>query len=85
MTESKSKARLMKEIQMSTFAIVETNQFLDSHPGDTDALNALIKYSNQRKEAIAEYEQSYGALFIYADTSLPYSYVTEPFPWETEV
>ena len=85
MTGSKSKAMLMKEIQMSTFALVETNQFLDSHPNDADALNALIKYSRKRKEAIAEYEKNYGALFIGSDTSLPYSYVTEPFPWETEV
>ncbi|MBQ9692850.1 MAG: spore coat protein CotJB [Clostridia bacterium] len=85
MTGSKSKAMLMKEIQMSTFAIVETNQFLDSHPNDSDALNALMKYNKKRKEAIDEYEQSYGSLFIYSDTSLPYSYVTEPFPWETEV
>ena len=85
MTESKSKAKLMKEIQMSTFAIVETNQFLDSHPNDSEALNALIKYNKKRNEAIDEYEKNFGALFIYSDTSLPYSYVTQPFPWETEV
>ena len=85
MTESKSKAKLMKEIQMSTFAVVETNLFLDSHPNDTNALNALIKYSNKRKEAITEYQNSFGPLFIYSDTSLPFSYVTQPFPWETEV
>ena len=85
MTESKSKAKLMKEIQMSTFAVVETNLFLDSHPNDSDAQNALMKYSKKRTEAIEEYERNFGALFIYSDTSLPYSYVTQPFPWETEV
>lgn len=85
MTESKSRSKLMREIQMSTFNLVETNQFLDSHPNDADALAALKKYNRARYEAITEYEKNFGPLFIGSATSLPYAYVTEPFPWETEV
>ena len=57
------------------------NKFISS----TFVWKLSLKYKKKRKEAIDEYEQSYGSLFIYSDTSLPYSYVTEPFPWETEV
>ncbi len=85
MTESKSRSALIKDIQMSTFALVETNLFLDSHPSDTDALSALKRYNRERSEAIAEYEKRFGALFIGSATCVPYSYVTQPFPWETEV
>ena len=85
MTDLKSRSQLLKDIQMSTFALVETNLFLDSHPNDPDALSALKKYNKERNEAIAEYEKRFGALFIGSDSCVPYSYVTQPFPWETEV
>lgn len=84
MTEQKSKKQLMRQIQMATFSLIETSQFLNSHKDDEQALSALAKYNETRNSLIKEYEKTYGALFVGSDNSAPYSFVTSPFPWETE-
>ncbi len=85
--QMKSKCELMKEIQVATFESVEANLFLDTHPYDKEALDALWKYEHERNAAIAEYEESYGPIMAYgsnANNDKGYSWVLEPFPWEME-
>ena len=86
MTDCKNRAKLIKEIQIASFAVVETNLYLDTHPYDEIALAALEKYSDMRKAAIKEYEALYGPIFPFnvdcGDNC--YKWVKEPFPWEKE-
>ncbi len=86
MTDCKNRSKLIKEIQIASFAVVETNLYLDTHPYDEIALAALEKYSEMRKLAIKEYEAVYGPIFSFnvsADADC-YKWVKEPFPWEKE-
>ena len=79
--------KLIKEIQIASFAVVETNLYLDTHPYDEIALDALEKYSEMRKAAIRDYEALYGPIFpfnVSGDDNC-YKWVKEPFPWEKEV
>ena len=84
MTDCKSKEKLLKEIEISTFAVVETNLYLDTHPCDETALAAMKKYSETRIAAIAEYESLYGPIFPFnvSENDGCYLWVKEPFPWE---
>ena len=86
MTDKCRRDKLMKEVQIATFAVVETNLYLDTHPCDAIALDALKKYSAQCKAAINEYETLYGPLFPFnvSDAEGCYRWVEEPFPWEKE-
>ncbi len=86
MTDCKNRSKLMKEIQIASFAVVETNLYLDTHPFDEIALAALEKYSEMRKTAIKEYEALYGPIFpfnVSGDADC-FKWVKEPFPWEKE-
>ncbi len=85
MTERKSRSKLINEIQIAGFAAVEANLYLDTHPYDTEALNALERYSEARLAAIDEYESLYGPLFAFGNgDSDSYQWVKDPFPWEKE-
>ena len=82
-----NKAKLMREVQIATFRTVETNLYLDTHPYDSEALNALRKYEALRNEAISRYENAVGPVIAYGapkENENCYKWVTEPFPWETE-
>ena len=79
-----NKNSLLKEVQMATFSLVETNLYLDTHPYDCEAMKALEYYSEKLANAIEKYEQECGALYAYSATSLPYDCVKTPFPWELE-
>ena len=86
MTDCNNQSKLLKEVQIASFAVVETNLYLDTHPYDTVALAALEKYSEKRKEAIKRYEELYGPLFpfsVYGESDY-YKWVKDPFPWEKE-
>ncbi len=88
MNENKrSRSELLCEIQIATFEAIETNLFLDTHPYNAEALEALRKYEIKRNEAIAEYENLYGPIMAYGAPGCDessYRWVLEAFPWEME-
>ena len=75
---------LLKEVQMATFSLIETNLYLDTHPYDCEAAKALEHYAEKLANAIEKYEQECGALYIGSITSTPYDWVKTPFPWEID-
>ena len=75
---------LLREVQMAQFSLVETNLYLDTHPCDTEALEALEYYNEKLANAIEKYEEQCGPLYASSDSSAPYEWVKKPFPWELE-
>ena len=75
---------LIKDVQMATFSLIETNLYLDTHPYDCEAMKALEYYAQKLAEAIEKYEEECGALYVGSVTTLPYDWVKTPFPWELE-
>ena len=75
---------LMKDVQMAQFSLIETNLYLDTHPCDTEALNALGYYGEKLAAAIVKYEEECGPLYASSSISSPYEWVKKPFPWEME-
>ncbi len=80
---TKDRNALMHDIQVYGFALVEANLFLDTHPGDQEALACYNKYNRLLEEAYAAYETNYGPLTIHGGTdSECWSWIKGPWPWE---
>ena len=72
-------------IDQVSFAVVEMNLYLDTHPEDEDALAFFREKVELRKEALKQYAEQYDPLTI--DTandrmSRSFEWVMQPWPWE---
>ncbi|MBQ8624247.1 MAG: spore coat protein CotJB [Oscillospiraceae bacterium] len=77
--------RLLKRVQMYSFAIVDAALFLDTHPNDASGLAYYKKYKNLYKEAVEEFESKYGPLTILSDRNdTCWQWVNDPWPWEEQ-
>ena len=90
-TESKSKRRAMRDVQIATFSAIETALYLDTHPHDKEAMEALKKYCAAKDAATATYEAEYGPISFCScsasdgDGSIhSFRWALTPMPWENE-
>lgn len=76
---------LLHRINVVSFALIEAQLFLDTHPENQEALAYFYKYSRLRNQALDEYAQYYGPLTI--DTTKEscadrWNWINEPWPWQ---
>ncbi len=83
---SMSRAEQLKKIHELGFACVDLNLYLDNHPEDKNAVCLYNSLGQQYREAIRSYEKKYGPLlnFGHSNTSCPFDWVDEPWPWQKE-
>ena len=75
--------KLLKKVQMYSFAVTDAALFLDTHPECADALAFYNKYKKLCSEAKAQYEQAYGPLDIDSEqNNARWAWVDGLFPWE---
>lgn len=55
---------LLQKINEASFAVVDATLYLDTHPTDTEALQYFKKVMNERKTAMAEFEEKYEPLIV---------------------
>lgn len=80
------KERLLRKIQACSFALVEANLYLDSHPTCRDGLAYFARHKAEKEKLIAQYNEKYGPLTITQNnSSKKWEWVTSPFPWERSV
>ena len=80
------KARLLGEIRALSFALVETNLYLDSYPEEREALAYFCKLRRELNEKTAAYEAAYGPLTVMGATAEgSWDWIKTPWPWESEV
>ena len=78
-----NKAMLLRRIQVSDFALLEANLFLDTHPKDQDALAYYSKHLSLREKAMKEYVKKYGPLVASQyDGGSTWRWVDGPWPCE---
>ncbi len=79
-----SRQEMLNWIDMVSFAVVESNLFLDTHPTDPTALAYFREYVALRNQALKDYAAMYGPLTI--DTAggcqNNWEWVQSPWPWE---
>ena len=76
---------LLHRINVTSFAVVDTQLFLDTHPNCTEALEYFRNCSEMRNQALKEYAMYYGPLTI--DTTVHscndyWNWINEPWPWQ---
>lgn len=77
------KQRLMRRVQSCSFALVEANLYLDTHPTCREGLEYFKKHKEEYEQAVKAYEDKYGPLTARAsDSDRRWAWVSEPFPWE---
>lgn len=75
--------KLLKKVQMYSFAVTDAALFLDTHPDCPQALAFYNKYKRLYESAKAEFEQAFGPLTINSDKNNErWAWVDGPFPWE---
>ena len=80
----KSREKLLRNVQETSFAVDEARLYLDTHPEDEKAKKYFDINNDKRRKAIQEYEQYYGALMTdNIDASKDgWTWVDKTFPWE---
>ena len=78
-----TRKQMLSWINMVSFAVVEANLYLDTHPTDTEAL-AYYQYVNSlRSQAMNAYMDQYGPLTKDQERSTTdWTWVKGPWPWE---
>ncbi|MCM1135617.1 MAG: spore coat protein CotJB [Clostridium sp.] len=85
MTMSNEQRRLLHDIGVIGFVVVEMNEYLDTHPTDREAMDYLAHYVRMKNQSMREYARKYGPLRI-SDTEgcsdKEWKWATQPWPWE---
>ncbi len=80
-----SRKDLLEHLSAASFATVDLQLYMDTHPDDKEALAKLNKYLDETAALTAEYTRRYGPLSpqdIYGDTS--FEWVNSPWPWSRD-
>lgn len=77
------KQKLMRKIQQNTFALVEANLYLDSHPTCKMGLEYFRKHKEEQERLEKEFNEKYGPLTAnQSEGTKKWEWVISPFPWE---
>lgn len=78
------KNRLLEEINVLDFVLVELVLFLDTHPENQEAMNYFDYYNQMKKEKMKEYGKLYGPLTLdqARGGTNEFLWTIQPWPWE---
>lgn len=85
MTFPNEQSRLLHNIDIMDFVIVEMTEYLDTHPTDRDAIDYTRHYIRMKNQAMREYANKYGPLSIPDADSCnqdEWKWALQPWPWE---
>lgn len=76
--------RMLREIGMIDFVVIEMNLYLDTHPHDKNAIEYFNHYVRMKNQALRDYAAKFGPLTLStADSySNDWQWVASPWPWE---
>ncbi|MCC8139575.1 MAG: spore coat protein CotJB [Lachnospiraceae bacterium] len=79
-----SRKQMLDWVDMVSFAVVESNLYLDTHPEDPAALAYFEENKMLREQALKDYAALYGPLNIDCATGMDgkWDWVEQPWPWE---
>lgn len=77
------RAALLKKLNAYAFAVVDWNLYLDTHPGDTEAIAMFHRMADKAKQLKQEYEAKFGPLTAEASRDMKHwNWIDDPWPWE---
>ena len=73
----------LMQVGQASFALVEANLYLDTHPCDAPAMAYFHQMAQAYQTAKEAYEAQFGPLTATASSDTAYwSWVNDPWPWE---
>ncbi|MEC9489143.1 MAG: spore coat protein CotJB [Halanaerobium sp.] len=75
---------LLLEVQALTFAMIDLNLYLNTHPLDQRALQLHNQYVERYRIISRQYEEACGMLMPTETSCFPWEWINEPWPWEME-
>lgn len=80
---SSEQSRLLKDISIIDFALVELNEYLDTHPFDKQAMEYFNHYSRIKNQMSKDFSARYYPLTADLSTDTrEWNWVLSPMPWE---
>ena len=77
--------KLLHEINILSFTVIELTLFLDTHPCNQEAMECYQEYKKMRQEAMEEYTRCFGPL---QKDNVPenkkWMWALQPWPWKGE-
>jgi spore coat protein JB len=76
--------RMLWELQSVDFLLLELALYLDTHPGDSEAIAQFNEYAAARAELREAFEAQFGPLLQYGNSLSgdPWSWAETPWPWQ---
>ncbi len=83
MNFANEQSRLLRRINALSFALFETNLYLDGHPTNRAALDYYRSTYGEYQKLKEEYESKYAPLTAtVGESDTEWKWVREPWPWE---
>ena len=83
-TNNTSKSLLMRKIQELSFAKVETELYLDTHPECQRALEYYREILRALDEVMTEYQNKYGPIYTEGVMGDRWTWVEGAWPWQND-
>ena len=83
MNNAVSREKLMRQIQIYSFAVYDALLYLDAYPDSKAALAFYNKYKMAEERAIQEYESRYGKIILNGQEN-SWEWTNGPWPWQNE-
>lgn len=76
--------RQLEEVQAMDFVIVELTLYLDTHPGDMDAIRQYNEFVKKRRAFVKQFEKEFGPMTScgYSYSKYPWEWKEAPWPWQ---
>ena len=74
--------RLLKRLSSYDFAAAELHIYLDTHPDDIAAADALSSYESKGELLRREYEEKFGPLTGMNENGNRWAWISDPWPWD---
>ena len=78
------KKKLLKEIQIYSFAVTEANLYLNSHCNCRKAYEYFRRSNAKLKALVEKYEKLYGPLTARGNDGASWQWTETAWPWEYE-
>ncbi|AEI39754.1 spore coat protein CotJB [Paenibacillus mucilaginosus] len=74
----------LQELQAIDFVLVELTLYLDTHPGDAQAIAQYNQFAQYRMGLAHQFQQEFGPLTSYGHSfsKQPWEWVEVPWPWQ---
>lgn len=77
------KMALLRQIRVCTFALIEANLFLDTHPDDLKALAFYREHLEKLRHLKKKWEDETGEVF--SEDGCRWAWVNTPWPWQSHM